>query len=60
MRDIFLIFDTWDRTSGNIIDPDMERELEAEIPVTVSASVAKKSDRKKPQKEKLNEVSRLE
>lgn len=58
MRDIFLVFDTWDRTVGNIIDPDLEKQkdVEMEIPVTVSASVVKKSDRKKIQKEKLNEV----
>ena len=59
MRDIFLVFDSWDRTTGNIASPDsVKAETDVEIPVAPSVSAAKKSEKKsKPsEKEKLKEV----
>ena len=55
------MFDSWDRTTGNIASADSEKggELELEIPVQPSVSVAKKSEKKSKavEKEKLREVS---
>ena len=60
LRDIYLVFDTWDRTTGNIASTESEKgEVEIEIPVAPSISVSKKSDKKSKgaDKEKLKEVS---
>ena len=62
LRDIYLVFDSWDRTTGNIASPESEKgETDIEIPVAPSVSVAKKSDKKhknaaEKEKEKLKEV----
>jgi len=55
-----LVFDSWDRTTGNIASADSEKggEMELEIPVQPTVSVAKKSEKKNKavEKEKLREV----
>lgn len=59
LHDISFLFESWDRTTGNISAPDsVKAETDVEIPVAQSISVAKKTDKKSkyPDKEKLKEV----
>ena len=59
-KDIFQLFDTWDRTIGTTAIPDGEKnDTDIEIPVAPSVSMNKKTDTKKVEKERLKEVQHV-